>query len=197
MNLDDMRRQAQGIAAPMGAAPEMPAFASFVAMMRQSEREERRKLTFYTVIMTAVGITLLATAHTQRSTGILLIAVTYAVVAGLSLWKVRQLKQVDYTKPTGTFLSEARTRYRFWGWKETLAAVPGLTLLAVGGGLVVQRMAEKYFGPSGQTAALWGFAAFFLLTVVLGMFFSWRDWKRSKGTVLAEIDRLERELMNG
>lgn len=197
MNLEEMRKRAQEITAPTTVVSETPSFESFVDMLRQSEMNERRRLKFYTIIMCAVGVTLFASAIVQGSPGVTLIAVVYAIVATLALRKVHQLKGVNYTRPTGEFLREARNRYRFWGWKETLAAIPGLALLAVGGGLVVQRMAEKYFDLAGQAVVLWVYAAFFALVVILGFLFAWSDWKRSKGKIMAEIRRMESELMNG
>ncbi len=198
MDFEELRIRAQRIAAPADsvAASGTP-FESFVTKLRRKEEADRKLYKRLILAWISVGAVMFILAARQQSVGVGMIAAIYVFIAGLSWTKSRLLALVDYTGPTGQFLRDARKRYSFWGWKETLIAVPGLMILYFGGGLVVQGMAQKYFDPAGQATAHLVFTLFFVLVVVLGFIFTWSEWKKGNGKIVNEIEQMEQELMNG
>ncbi len=198
MNLDDFRARAQRITAPTETTTGSSSrLNSFIDTLRKSEEQAQQKYKWAVVITVGVSVALFAVAVQRNAVGTGMIAAVYLLIAGLSWSKSRLLARVEYSGPPEQFLHRAKERYRFWGAKETLIAVPGLIFLALGGALVVQGMARRYFSSEGVSIALIAYAVFFSVVVILGFVFSWSDWKKGNGKTFAEICKLERELANG
>ena len=124
------------------------------------------------------------------------LAAVYVVNAVLLGRRLRQLGQIDYSASLRAFLDKAEQRYRFMGPQEYWFAGLGLVLLGVVSGIYVEdALLRRYMDPEHEVLGIGLFCLGYLLVCVAGFFFTYRNWKRDRAPLLAEIQKMQAELM--
>jgi len=183
MNLDDLKSEVRCIQAPRGAAADV---ATLIEKLRARDKQEKRGKLAYAVAMVAMGLSLAAT----RGAGHIVLGAAMFLIALYFACSSLRFARVPYGAAPREFLERARRRYGWWRWQDTLAAVPLLGLLFVGGFMVVNSMAERHLEPSGVQSAQLAYVVFFAVVVACGFAFGRADWRRHNGALMEEIERL-------
>lgn len=124
------------------------------------------------------------------------LAAVYVVNATLIGKRLRQLAQIDYAASLRSFLDGAEQRHRFMGPPECWLAGSGLILLGVVGGVYLEdSLIPRYLEPEHQTFGIALYGSGYLLLCAAGFAFTYRNWKRDKAPLLAEIRKMKAELM--
>ena len=124
------------------------------------------------------------------------LAAVYVMNAILLGRRLRQLAQIDYTGSLRSFLDKAEQRYRFMGPQEYWLAGSGLILLGVVGGVYFEdNFVRRCMDPEHQAFGIAIYSLGYLLVCAAGFTFSYRNWRRDKAPLLAEIQKTKAELM--
>lgn len=124
------------------------------------------------------------------------LAAVYVMNAALLGWRLRQLARLDYAASLRAFLDKAEQRHRFMGLWEYVLAGMGLVVLGVASGMYIDdSLIHRYLGPEYRTLGIVIFCLSFLLLCAAGFGFTYRNWKRDKAPLLAEIQKMKMELM--
>jgi hypothetical protein len=217
MDWNDMRDELRKIKAPQirpGApGPVGGSVDDLIERLKKHEAGEQAKLKqsrFLFLVATGfmgfafVGISLSQSGplHVHRTLhqGVLFAAFVYITV-GLKK-KLWDLSKVDYTRPASSFLEEAERRYVFMRPRDYVIMICGLLLLGVGSApYVLGVFLSRYVDRSHDHAAVVLYCLFYLLLCAMGFYFTWRNWRRDKASLLADIhtmrDALEGEKPSG
>jgi hypothetical protein len=94
-----------------------------------------------------------------------------------------------------TFLAETEKRYRFMRPVDLSYSIPLLLVLAVTGALaLLDVLVPRYVSASHRGALLVGYGVFFAAVCLAGYCFTYKNWKRDNGEILAQIARMRQEL---
>ncbi|UCD28852.1 MAG: hypothetical protein JSV03_17545 [Planctomycetota bacterium] len=112
----------------------------------------------------------------------------FLLITVLLLRKLRHLSEIDYAAPMRQFLEATERRYRFMRPWDYLIIIVGCVLLgSVTGIHVVNVMMERYFGPEHLTLIIVSYCVFFTGLCVMGLVFTYLNWKRDKRQLWLEI----------
>ena len=124
------------------------------------------------------------------------LAAVYVMNATLLGRRLRQLARIDYAESLRSFLDKAEQRHRFMGPQECWLAGSGLILLGVVGGVYVEdNLVRRYMDPEHQSLGIALYCVGYLLVCAAGFTFTYRNWRRDKAPLLAEIQKMKAELM--
>lgn len=124
------------------------------------------------------------------------LAAVYVVNAALLGRRLRQLARIDYAESLRSFLDKAAQRHRFMGPQECWLVGLGLILLGVVGGVYVEdNLVRRYMGPEHQSLGIGLYCLGYVLVCAAGFTFTYRNWKRDKAPLLAEVRKMKAELM--
>ncbi|HSA03598.1 MAG TPA: hypothetical protein P5055_22960, partial [Candidatus Paceibacterota bacterium] len=116
-----------------------------------------------------------------------------AILIGRKLW---QLTRIDYTESLRSFLDKAELRHRFMGPQAGWLAGLGLMVLGgVSGVYFHDAFLRRYVDPEHQALGIALYCLGYLLVCAAGFTFTYRNWKRDKAPLLAEIRKMKLELM--
>lgn len=123
------------------------------------------------------------------------LAAVYLLITVLLGKRLNCLARIDYAAPLCVFLDEAQQRHRFMGLKEFCITSVALIVLGVASGLYVNdSLIRRFVAPEYHVLAIVFFFVGFLLLCVAGFGFTYRDWKRDKAPLLADIQKMKMEL---
>jgi fatty acid desaturase len=208
MDWNDMRDKLRKIKAPgmQFDPPKSGGGDDLIAKLRAHDAEERERLRRSRVLFWVatggmgfgfVGVCLLPPGplHVPRVVyqGALLAAFIYSTLAlREKMWK---LSRVDYTQPAQSFLREAEQRYVFMRTRDYIVMLVGLLALGLASApYVVGLFLSRYVDPRHSSAVILLYCLFYLFVCVMGLYFTYRNWRRDKAPVLAEIRRREAAL---
>ena len=124
------------------------------------------------------------------------LAAVYVVNATLLGRRLRQLARIDYAASLRSFLDKAEQRHRFMGPQEYWWSGLGLILLGVVSGVYLEDyLIRRYMAPEHQVLGIGLYCLGYLLLCAAGFTFTYRNWRRDKAPLLAEIQKMKAELM--
>jgi hypothetical protein len=209
MELDKLKEMAREVKAPhfvRGETAGAPGGAeALLQAIRQNDEREckrvRKALPFFLVAAALFALICLlfmlgpAPISTARAAHYGTLALVFMVVGSLSIKKLHDARELDYSAPVRTFLQQTENRYRFFGLPELCYSIPLLAALAVTGGFfIVDAFVPRYFGESQIQPLLVAYGLFFLSVCGMGFFFTYKNWKRDKGVIRAEVRRMRQAL---
>ena len=124
------------------------------------------------------------------------LAAVYLLIVALVGNRLKYLTRIDYAAPLRVFLDEAQQRHRFMGFREFCLTSVALIVLGVASGLYVDdSLIRRFIPPEYHAFGIVFFCLGFLLLCAAGFGFTYRNWKRDKAPLLADIQKMKMELM--
>jgi hypothetical protein len=196
MELDDYKKtgkeaaSAGGIAAGDGTG----SLQGLIGDLKERDKQDRKALLLL-ISMFFIFVTIYL-AQFGRQEGIMKAA--YALLAGgfvLSLLhfylKFRSYKKISYTEPVIRFLRAAERRYAYWTLSDILVSVPLITVMGIGGGMIVYHSFNKYF--PGSPLPLIIFCLVYAAAIFVGFLAGKKQWEKSKKPLYDKIRQLRKE----
>jgi hypothetical protein len=209
MDLDSMKRASKEIRAPQmaiigaaGASNEADTLLRRIQVTDEREQRQMRKaLPLYLVAASTYALACIATfvgsssGSAERATHFGVLAAIFMTVGALMLRNIHTIRRLDYSLPVHEFLAGTLQRYRFMRLLDLCYSIPLLIVLAVTGGFfIVSVMVPQYFEASKTVAVVIVYAIFFAGVCCMGFYFTYKNWRRDKGGIFEEIQRIRREL---
>jgi hypothetical protein len=123
------------------------------------------------------------------------LAAVYVLNAALMGRRLLQLARIDYTESLRSFLDKAEARHQFMGPQACWLAGSGLMVLGVvGGDYFDDAFLRRHVAPEHRALGMALFGLGYLLVCAAGFTFTYRNWRRDKAALLADIQQLKAEL---
>jgi hypothetical protein len=210
MDLEEIKSQLHQVKAPAMSAgfPGTGAIqaADLIGRLKEYEAQEQRRLQKARILYgVATGLFTLFVAvpfldpevsmsGPRFLYGVVLAAV-FALNAILAGRHLSRLSRLDYSRPAREFLAAAEERYVFYTREAAVIALVGLTILGLSAGVyIVDEVLARYLPKLPQAGGIAGFVAAYLLVCLLGLHFTYRNWKRDKAPLLAQIRQVRADL---
>lgn len=209
MDLGNLKKMAQEVKAPQiadgGAADRSSGTDSLLQAIKAADetecRRSRKAMPFYLIAAVLYGVGCVSfflgssSGSPSRAIHLGVLAAIFLLLSILILMKLHSIRALDYSMPVRTFLAETENRYRYLRLSELCYMIPLLLVLAVtGGAFVVDALIPRYFLESRRAHVLAVYSLYFAAVCCMGFYFSYRNWKRDKGGIFADIRRMRREL---
>ena len=209
MNLNDLKNRFQAVKAPTlppatrDSAQPLNGLIGKLKALEAREAQQLRKArplwliaaaVFLLVFVALLGFPAATVRPARLWFGGVLAAVYLlnAVLLGRRLW---QLARIDYAESLRSFLDKAEARHRFMGPQERWLAGSGLLVLGVVSGVYFHdALLRRYLDPEHGALGIALYCLGYLAVCAAGFTFTYRNWKRDKAPLLAEIQQLKQEL---
>ena len=110
--------------------------------------------------------------------------------------QIKKLGNIDYSEPVTLFLRKAVERYRFMSLRYFLFSILASSILALAASVYINNVLKRYFDILDTSVGIIISFVFVTLVYLFGYFASKRLWKSSKGPVLDEIIKMQKELLH-
>lgn len=206
MDLDELKNRLQESTTrePRAAGGEVESLVARLRAMEACEQDMLRKarvLYAVTVGLFAFVFVVLCLVPSAATHGSRIVhqGVLLVVFGGLLLalrQRIGALTRVDYSQPVKAFLEGALRLHRLGPatWGEYTVTILGLIVLWLSGGYVLYEVYFTRLDPGRVPMALGLYTLGFMGVVVMGCYFTWKNWQRDKGPVVDEIRRLQAAL---
>jgi hypothetical protein len=209
MNLNELKNRCQAVKAPAlppakrDAAQPLNGLIGKLKALEAKEAQQLRKArplwliaaaAFLLMFVALLGLPAARVSPARLWFGGVLAAVYLlnAVLLGRKLW---QLARIDYGESLRSFLDKAEARHQFMGPQQGWLAGTGLLVLGVVSGVYFHdALLRRYVGPEHQALGIALYCLGYLAVCAAGFTFTYRDWKRDKAPLLAEIRQMKRDL---
>ena len=203
MDLDELKKSLQK-ATPRESQITSGGVESLLARLRAMEAVEQARLKkarvlyavtvgIFAFVFVVLCLVPSAVTHASRIVhqGVLLVA--FSVVLLSLRQRIVALARVDYSQPVKAFLEGALRLHRLGPatWGEYAVAIVGLIVLWLSGGYVLYEVYFTRLDSARVPMALGLYTLGFVGVVVMGCYFTWKNWQRDKGAVVEEIRRLQ------
>jgi len=196
MELDDFKqgKDSKQMPALTGSQSNQNNMNNFIEELKIKDAAERKKVLVFIImffVFVAVYSSSLGIQHRGMRTGFSILVLGFLMILGYMSWRLRRLKNVDYTAPTATFLKEAEKRYKFMAPLDWAITIPLLIILITGGSMIVHSTFTRYF--PGSYLPLVIYLCIMAGAVIVGFRASFSDWKKKNGRVLERVRRMKKE----
>jgi hypothetical protein len=162
--------------------------------LKAADEKQRKKIRVFIIVFAmfmAVYSGILAQQKSDMKTGFALIVLGFACVLLYTFWRFLMINKVDYTAPTAIFLKKAEQRYRFMGLIDFIIIPLLITLLTIGGGLVVAGSFRKYL--ENVTIPIIIYLVVMCAAVAIGFWSERKNWEKEYGAIIKKIRDMRRE----
>ncbi|MCX6138071.1 MAG: hypothetical protein NTV54_11315 [Ignavibacteriales bacterium] len=126
----------------------------------------------------------------------LIMLIFLGLAIGLHL-QIKKLGTIDYAAPVTLFLHRAAARYQFMSAPYFVMSLVVTSLLASAASPYIIDVFRRYFDIHNALAGILTSFGFVAMVYLFGYFVSKREWKKSKGPILQDIRRMQKELQGG
>jgi hypothetical protein len=206
MELDNLKQTLRHVRAPepgggggsLGPAGTDSLLGIIKATDQREYRQIRKALPFYLVAAAvfALGCVVgLAGAVSSRAVHLGVLAAILLLLSILALRRLGSIRGLDYAAPVRLFLVQTENRYRFIRPVDLAYSIPLLLVLGTTGGFaVVDSLIPRRLAESQLPLLLTVYGLFFAAVCSMGVYFTYKNWKRDKGRVFDDVRRIRREL---
>ncbi len=210
MNLNDLKNRCQAVKAPAvpsaatrGSAQRLNGLIERLKVQEAKEAQQLRKARPLWLVAAAAFLLLFvamlclssATVRPARLWFGGVLAAVYLVNAALLGRKLQQLARIDYAESLRSFLDKAEQRVRFMTPHAGWLAGSGLVVLGVVSGVYFDdALLRRHVQPDHQALGIALYCLGYLLVCAAGFTFTYRNWRRDKAPLLADIQKLKAEL---
>jgi CDP-diglyceride synthetase len=203
MELDEMKAQLSQVKAPAASAGRLGTAGTqagdLIRRLQELEAQEQRRLRTARVLSgvaaalfsVVVAVPFLDPKVSMSGPRVLygaVLAAVFALQVALASLRLLRLSRLEYSRPAREFLAEAEGRYVFYTPGAAAIALVGLAVLGVSAGAyVVDGLLPRYLPRVDPGVGLAGFAGAYLLLCLLGLYFTWGNWRRDRAPLLAQI----------
>jgi hypothetical protein len=196
MELDEYKKTVPDEMAYQEMDPEVfsAIFHNLTEEMKEKDRQDRRALLYLMIFFIAFSVIYLALMNRQEGvmrTGYTLLAGGFILTLLHFFLKFRKYKKINYSEPVFRFLRSAEQRYAYWPLLEILIDIPLITMMGIGGGLIVYGSFQKYF--PGSPVPVVVYCLILIAACITGYLAGKKQWERSKRPLYEKIRQMRRE----